>query len=105
MELLEGKRDIGCKWAYKKKKEIVSEKEEEKCMARLVEKGYSQKQGVDYDEIFSLMVRHISIITVLSMVAYFNKKLEQMDVKTTFLHGELEETVCMVQLEGFTLPG
>ena len=74
-------------------------------MARLVEKGYSQKQGVDYDEIFSLMVRHISIITVLSMVAYFNKELEQMDVKTTFLHGELEETVYMVQLEGFTLPG
>ena len=51
------------------------------------------------------MVRHISIITVLSMVAYFNKELEQMDVKTTFLHGELEEMVYMVHLEGFTIPG
>ena len=48
------------------------------------------------------MVKHTSIITVLSLVAYFDMELEQMDVKTTFLHGELEETVYMVQPEGFT---
>ena len=46
------------------------------------------------------MVRHTSIKTVLSLVAYFD-----MDVKTTFLRGELEETVNMVQPEGFTQPG
>ena len=54
---------------------------------------------------FSLVVRHTSIRTVLSLVAYFDMELEQMDVKTTFLHGELEETIYMVQPEGFTQHG
>ena len=51
------------------------------------------------------MVRHTSIRTMLSMVVYFDMKLEQMDIKTTFLHGELEETVYMLQPEGFTQHG
>ena len=59
-------------------------------------KGYSQKKEVDYDEIFSLVVRHISIKTVLGLVAHFDMQLEQMDVKTTFLHSDLEELVYMV---------
>ena len=50
--------------------------------------------------IFSLVVRHTSIRTVLSLVTYFDKKLEKMDVKITFLHGELKETFYMVQPEG-----
>ena len=51
------------------------------------------------------MVRHTSIRIVLSLIAYFDMELEQMDVKTSFLHSELEETVYMVQLKGFTQPG
>ena len=51
------------------------------------------------------MVRHTSIKTVLSLVTYFDMELEQMDVKTAFLHGELEETIYRVQLEGFTQHG
>ena len=104
MELPEGKRAIGCKWAYKKK-ESVSKKEGEKFKARLVEKGYSHKKGVDYDDIFSLVVRHTFIRTVLGLVAHFDMQLEQMDVKTIFLHGDLEELVYMVQPEGFIQPG
>ena len=72
---------------------------------RLVAKGYSQKHGVDYDEIFFLMVRQTSIRTVLSLVAYFDMELEQMDVKTAFLNDELEGTVYMVQPKGFTKNG
>ena len=51
------------------------------------------------------MVRHTSIRTVLGLVAHFDMQLEQMDVKTTFLHGDLEELVYMVQPEGFIQPG
>ena len=71
MELLEGKRAIGCKWMYKKK-EIVLEKDGEKFKARLVAKDYSQRKGVNYDEIFSPMVRHTSNRIVLGLVAHFD---------------------------------
>ena len=100
LELPEGKRVIGCKWVYKKK-ETVSEKYGEKFKARLVAKGYSQRKEVDYDEIFSPVVRHTSIRTVLGLVAHFDMQLEQVDVKTSFLHGDLEDLVYMVQPEGF----
>ena len=75
VKLPKEKRAIGCKWVYKKK-EVVSEKEGEKFKAHLVEKGYSHKHGVDYDEIFSPIVKHTSIRTVLSLVAYFDMELE-----------------------------
>ena len=103
MELLEGKRAIGCKWVYKKKKTILK-KEGEKFKAHLVEKGYSQRKGVDYDEIFFPVVRHTSIRTVLGLLAYFDMQLEQMNVKTTFLHGDLRELVYMVQQKNFIQP-
>ncbi|KAE8726093.1 hypothetical protein F3Y22_tig00007792pilonHSYRG00021 [Hibiscus syriacus] len=88
--LPEGKKPIGCKWVYKKKP-AVTEKEGEKFKARLIAKGFSQKKGVDYDEIFSPVVRHTSIRAVLALVASWDLHLEQMDVKTGFLHGDLEE--------------
>ncbi|KAE8683204.1 hypothetical protein F3Y22_tig00111213pilonHSYRG00462 [Hibiscus syriacus] len=102
--LPEGKKPIGCKWVYKKKP-TVTEKEGEKFKARLVAKVFSQQKGVDYDEIFSSVVRHTSIRAVLALVASWDLHLEQMDVKTAFLHGDLEEQIYMWQPEGFTQPG
>ena len=90
---------------YKKKEAVSEKKNGEKFKARFVAKGYSQRKGVDYDEIFSPVVRHTFIKTVLGSVAHFDMQLEQMDVKTTFLYGDLEELVYMVQLEGFIQPG
>jgi hypothetical protein len=67
----------------------------------LVVKGYSQKHEIDYDEVFSPVVRHTSIRTVLALVAHWDLELEQLDVETAFLHGNLEEEIFMVQPEGF----
>ena len=68
-------------------------------------KGYSQQKGIDYDEILSPVVRHTSIMAILALVASWDMHLEQMDVKTAFLHGDLEEQIYMEQPEGFTQPG
>ena len=73
--------------------------------AMLVTKGYSQIPGIDYNEVFSPVVKHSSIRTLLSIVAMHDLELEQLDVKTEFLHGELEEDIYMEQPEGFVIPG
>ncbi|GJW41308.1 putative RNA-directed DNA polymerase, partial [Tanacetum coccineum] len=71
--------------------------------ARLVVKGFQQKQGVDYNEIFSPVVKMTTIRLVLSIVAAENLHLEQLDVKTAFLHGNLDEDIYMTQPEGFSV--
>ena len=71
----------------------------------MVAKGYAQKEGIDYNEVFSLVVKHSSICILLVMVAQFDFELAQMDVKTAFLHGDLEEEIFMSQPDGFKLKG
>ncbi|KAL4271938.1 hypothetical protein GQ457_13G028490 [Hibiscus cannabinus] len=73
----------------------------ERYRARLVVKGYAQKEGIDFNEIFSPVVRLTTVRVVLAMCATFNLHLEQLDVKTAFLHGDLEEEIYMLQPEGF----
>ena len=62
---------------------------------RPVVKGFAQKKGVDFDEIFSNFVKMTSIRTILSLVVVEGLHLEQLDVKTAFLHGDLEEDIYM----------
>ena len=69
--------------------------------ARLVVKGYQQKAGLDYGEIFSPVARYDSIRTIIAIAAQYNLCLKQFDVKTAFLNGELQEKVYMFQPEGF----
>ena len=69
--------------------------------ARLVVKGFGQRKVVDFDEIFSPVVKMSSIRTVLGIAASMNLEVEQLDVKTAFLHGDLEEEIYMEQPEGF----
>nr|KYP53356.1 Retrovirus-related Pol polyprotein from transposon TNT 1-94 [Cajanus cajan] len=102
-KLPKGKRPLRCKWIYKKKDGIPGV-EDPRCKARLVVKGFYQKEGIDFNEIFSPVVRHTSIRILLAFVALFDLELEQLDVKTAFLHGELEEEIYMDQPEGFVVP-
>ena len=77
----------------------------ERYRERLVVKGYAQKEGIDFNEIFSPVVRLTTIRVVLVMCAIFDLHLEQLDVKTAFLYGELEEEIYMLQPEGFAETG
>lgn len=71
------------------------------CSRRLVAKGFSQTEVIDYHEVFSLVLKHTSIRLILPLTAINNLELEQMDIKTAFLHGNLEEKILMNQPEGF----
>nr|KYP59892.1 Retrovirus-related Pol polyprotein from transposon TNT 1-94 [Cajanus cajan]KYP59910.1 Retrovirus-related Pol polyprotein from transposon TNT 1-94 [Cajanus cajan] len=94
IKLPKGRHVAGCKWIFKRKSGIPGI-ETVRYKARLVAKGFSQKEGVDYNEIFSLVVRHTSIRVLLAIVACQDLELEQLDVKTAFLHGKLEEDILM----------
>ncbi|KAG8501609.1 hypothetical protein CXB51_003912 [Gossypium anomalum] len=86
---------------YSEAKEGTLGVEEPRYKARLVAKGYSQILGVDFTDVFSLVVKHSSIRVLLGIMAMHDLELEQLDVKTIFLHGELEEDIYMQQPEGF----
>ena len=103
VSLPEKKKTIRCKWIFKIKEGLTPSKPP-KFKARLVAKGYSQIPGVDYNDVFSPVVKHSSICTFFSIVASHDLQLEQLDVKTVFLHGELEEDIYMDQPEGFIVP-
>jgi hypothetical protein len=65
----------------------------EKYKERFVARGFSQKEGIDYEETFALVVRYTSIRTIIALAAKMKWKLHQMDMKTAFLNGVIEEEV------------
>eukprot|EP00253_Pinus_taeda_P025487 PITA_25487 len=91
VELPAGRKPIGSKWVFKRKKNTKGKVEKYK--AWLVAKGYSQLLGIDFGDIFSPIANVTSIRLLLSIAAAFDFEVEQMDVKTTFLHGDLEEEI------------
>jgi hypothetical protein len=72
---------------------------------RLVVKGFSLKKGIDFDEIFSPVIKMTSIRTILSLVAIEYLHLEQLDVKKTFLHRDLEEDIHIQHPKGYEVKG
>ena len=93
------KNVIGNKWVYKNK--IDENGEVTRNKARLVYKRYAQEEGIDYGEKFSPIARLEGVRTLLAYFAYKSFKVYQMDVKSTFLNGILEEEVYIEYLEGF----
>ncbi|KAL5742036.1 hypothetical protein ACOSP7_028768 [Xanthoceras sorbifolium] len=101
-ELPPGKKALHNKWVFRIKEEHNGNK---RYKARMVVKGFQQKEGIDYNEIFSPVVKLTTIRLVMKIVAAENLHLEQLDVKTAFLHGDLEEEIYMRQPEGFKEAG
>jgi hypothetical protein len=94
-----GCKPIGTKWVWKKKEEEKGEVVRNK--SRLVAQGYSQKEGIDYEETFAPVARLEAIRILLDFYVAKRFKLPEMDVKSAFLNGVLEEEVYVRQPPGF----
>ncbi|KAL0405649.1 UNVERIFIED_CONTAM: Retrovirus-related Pol polyprotein from transposon TNT 1-94 [Sesamum latifolium] len=101
VDLPAGRKTIGNKWVLKVKRN--ADGSIDKFKARLVAKGYTQREGIDYEETFSPVVRFASVRLILAIVVHLDLELFQMNVKTAFLNGELDEEIYMDQPEGFTM--
>lgn len=95
----EGENIVKCKWVFKKKFDTAGKLTKYK--ARLVARGFSQKEGIDYTDTFSPVVRHSTLRILFSLAIELDLKIDHVDVTTAFLNGELDETIFMEQPLGF----
>jgi hypothetical protein len=88
-------KTIGCKWVLRRK--LKPDETIEKFKARLVAKGFKQKEDIDFFDTFSPVTKITSIRLLIAIAAIYNLMIHQMDVKTAFLNGDLEEEIYMDQ--------
>ena len=98
-----GMKAIGLKWVFKIKRNADGSINKHK--SRLVAKGYVQRHGIDYEEVFAPVARIETIRLVIALAAAYGWEIHHLDVKTAFLHGELKEEVYVTQPEGFKIAG
>jgi hypothetical protein len=98
---LEGKSVVTSKWIYKIKHAAYGSVKKYK--ARFMARGFSQVEGIDYEETFAPVARYTSICTIIALAASMGWRLHQMDVKRAFLNGEIVEEVYIEQPDGFVI--
>ncbi|GMP88042.1 hypothetical protein CsSME_00040173 [Camellia sinensis var. sinensis] len=103
VDLSPGSKALGSKWIFRKKMKIDGSIDKYK--VRLVIKGYRQREGLDYFDTYSSVTKITSIRMVIAIVALRGLEIHQMDVKTAFLNGDLDEEIYTEQLERFSAPG
>ena len=103
VNLPSGSKPIECKWVFRRKYHINDMIQTFK--ARLVAKGFKQRESIDYFDTYAEMASITSIRILFALASIHNLFVHQMDVKTTFLNGDLNEEVYMEQLEGFFSKG
>ncbi|GKB92887.1 retrovirus-related pol polyprotein from transposon TNT 1-94, partial [Tanacetum coccineum] len=103
VDLPPGCKPLGYKWIFKKK--MKADGTVDKYKARVVIQGFRQREGLDYFDTYSPVTRITSIRMIIAIAALRNLEIHQMDVKTAFLNGDLEEEIYMNQPEGFIAPG
>ena len=96
--LPEGRKAVKSKWVFK-------EKADGHFRVHLMAKGFTQIEGVDFDETFSPVARFESLQLLLALATLENWEIHQMDVKSAFLHGDLDEEIYMKQPQGFIVAG
>ena len=103
VDLPPGHKPIGLKWVFKVKRDEHSAIVKHK--APLVAKGYVQRPGIDFTEVFAPVARLESVRVLLAVAAHEGWEVHHMDVKSTFLNGELQEEVYVAQPAGFVFEG
>jgi hypothetical protein len=100
-EISKGTKIVGCKWVCKIKHD--SKGNINRFKTRLMAKNFTQREGINYNETFSHVLSKDSFRIIMTLVAHYDLELHQMDVKKTFLNGDLYENVYMAQPQGFTV--
>lgn len=96
-----GRNVVGCRWVFKVK--YLPSGEIERFKARLVAQGFTQREGEDYFDTYAPTVKHVTLRILLALAVDFDLEVHQLDIKTAFLNGDLEEEIFMKQPPGYQL--
>jgi len=97
IDLLKGKKTVKNHWVF-------NIKPDSRYWSCLVAKGFSQVEGIDFDELFSLVIHYETVWLFLTIAVLEDLDIQSIDVKTAYLYGDLDEKIYIEQPEGFKLP-